>query len=95
MTSPAEPGYQVAKLIERIAALEEQVGVLMRLAGPAGQKARVFSFAGGAMCTVEFLATGTKTPVPYLLGYTPVSGHGGYVVDLGRGQRVFIPVSAF
>jgi hypothetical protein len=93
MTSPADPGYQVAKLIDRIAQLEGQVGTLMRLVGVVGQRAEVVS-AAGAMCNVRFLATLTVAPVPYLLGYTPVPGHGGHVVDLGSG-RMFIPVSAF
>lgn len=95
VTSPAEPGYQVARLVERIAQMEQQVATLMRLVGAIGQQAKVYSFTtGSAMCTVEFLSTGTRVAVPYLLGYTPAPGHGGHVVDLGSG-RMFIPVSAF
>lgn len=98
--TPADPAYVLQKLSDRIAALESQMGSLMRLLEVGGQKAHVTSFSGGAMCTVTFDATGATAVVPFLgTGfYTPSAssgGHGGYVMDFGRGQRVFVPVSAF
>lgn len=93
--TPAEPGYLFQQMSDRIAALEQQVGAVMRQLTRGDQQAMVCSFTvGSAQCVVEFLESGTRVPMSYPLGYTPVAGHGGHVLDLTSGQT-FIPVSAF
>lgn len=96
--TPADPGYQIQRMVDEIAELRKQVGTLMRAPQASGRRARVSALAAGSMVKVEWLIgttpTGTFDVVPYLLGYAPAVGHGGHVVDLGSG-RMFIPVSAF
>jgi hypothetical protein len=94
--TPADQGYQLfQKMADRVGALEQQVEILMRARGANAQRAKVVAFSGGAMCTVEFVATGTQAAVPYVLNYTPVVNHGGFVVEYpGEGIR-FEPVSAY
>ena len=92
--TPADQGYQVQVLVDQIADLRAQVEVLKRIALVNAQRATVQSVPGGAMINVTFTATGSVQPVPYLLGYSPSVGHGGYVVDTGC-TTLFIPVSAY
>lgn len=93
--TPADRGWEIQVLVDRIAALEQQLGALMRTPRVTGQRAEVTAFtSGSSMCTVRFLATSNTAPMPYLLGYTPIPGHGGHVVDLGSGL-IFIPASSF
>jgi len=91
--TPADPGYQVQRLMDEIADLRAQVDILKRRLPVNAQPATVTAFSGGAMCTVQYTATGTTAPARYLYGYTPVVGHGGIVADF-LANVFFIPVSA-
>jgi len=93
--TPADNGYQVQKLSDRIAALEQQVDVLMRVLRSTGQRAVVQSVPGGAMINVTVTGSSNIIAVPYLLSYTPSIGHGGYLVDWNGNGVMFFPVSAY
>jgi hypothetical protein len=92
--TPADPGYQVQVLTGRIAELESRLTRLEWAHRVSAQRATVQSVPGGAMINVTMTGTASVKAVPYLLGYSPVAGHGGVVVDVGASQ-LFIPVSAF
>jgi len=92
--TPADPAYQVQRLMDEIADLKTQVGVLFRALNRTGQRATVTSGAG-AMVNVQFTGTGNIKAVPWLfIGSIPGTGTGGTVVDLGD-TMLFIPVSAY
>jgi hypothetical protein len=93
--TPADKGYEVSRLFTRVADLEARLSRLEWAHRVNAQKAHVQTYVSGSTCVVEFDATGNTAVVgfPYPF-YTPSSGHGGYVVDLGAGS-MFLPVSAF
>jgi hypothetical protein len=94
--TPADLAYNFQRLVDRINALETQVGVMMRALGTVGQRATVQAVPGGAMINVTMAGTSTVKSVPFLgTGfYTPGVGHGGVVVPVGD-SWLFVPVSAY
>ena len=95
--TPADPGgaYLLQRLKDEVSDLRDQVAVLMRVLRATGQRAVVQSVPGGAMINVTVTGSSNIIAVPYLLGYSPSIGHGGYLVDWNGNGVMFFPVSAY
>lgn len=92
--TPADRGYQLQVLVDRIGTLESRVARLEWAGRVVVSRATVTAAASGAMVNVVFSATSQIRAVPYLRGYTPAINDPGLVFDSGV-SIVFVPVSAF
>jgi hypothetical protein len=93
--TPADRGYQLQVLVDRVAALETRLSRQEWQTQVVVSRATVTSTPGGGMVNVQFAATGQVKAVPYQGGgYTPASGNIGLVFDTGS-SIVFVPVTAY
>ena len=86
--NPAEPGYELLKILRNIDDLQAAVKRLEQVPAPVYvERATVYSYTSGTQCVIQY-PSGTLRNAAFLTGYIPVAGHAVEVFNMPG--RVFI-----